>query len=74
MRKVKKKENLKLRSKGEVEGEKRKREEEKEENEAVTDKRRCEGMVSVEASEIFKSRERCGDLRRCFPGRPLGQS
>ena len=33
--------------------EKKNREEEKEENETVTVKKRCEGFVSVEASEIF---------------------
>ena len=49
MRKVKKKEKLKPREK---EKKKRKREEEKEENETVTVKRRCEGLVSVEAIEI----------------------
>ena len=37
---------------GEVEGEKRKRKEEKEENETGTVKKRCEGLVSVEAFEI----------------------
>ena len=51
--------------KGEVEGEKRKREEEKEENETVTVKRRCEGLVSVEAFDIFGQEggvESCGDV------------
>ena len=51
--------------KGEEEGEKRKREEEKEENETVTGKRRCEGLVSVEAFEIFCQEgdvESCGDV------------
>ena len=38
-------------------GEKRIREEEKEENESVTVKRRCEGLVSVEAFEIFSQME-----------------
>ena len=46
-------------------GEKRKRVEEKEENEMETVKRRCEGLVSVDAFEIFsqgRDLERCGDL------------
>ena len=54
--------------KGEVEGEKRKREGEKEDNETVTVERRCEGLVSVEAFEIFLSRGRCGDAEMC-PGK-----
>ena len=37
----------------EEKGEKRKTEEEKEENETETVRRRCEGLVSVEAFEIF---------------------
>ena len=41
---------------------KRKREEEKEENKTVRVKRRCEGFVSVEASEIFSQGE---DLKSC---------
>ena len=47
------------------EKEKREREEEKEENETVTVKRRCEGLVSVEAFEIFsqgRDVESFGDL------------
>ena len=51
--------------KGEEEGEKRKRKEEKEENETVTVKRRCEGLVSVEAFDIFSQEgdvESCGDV------------
>ena len=39
--------------KREEEGDKRKREEKKEENETVTVTRRCEGLVSVAAFEIF---------------------
>ena len=45
--------------------EKRKREDEKEENETPTVKRRCEGIVSVEAFEIYSQGgdvESCGDL------------
>ena len=46
-------------------GEKRKREEEKEDYKTETVKRRCEGLVSVEAFEIFsqgEDLESCGDL------------
>ena len=46
-------------------GERRKGEEEKEENETVTVRRRCEGFVSVDASQIFgqgRDLESCGDL------------
>ena len=50
--------------------EKRNREEEKEENETGTVKRRCDGVVSVEAGfEMFISMGRCGDwtcLRTCL--------
>ena len=55
----------KAEKKGEQKGEKRKREEEKEENETVTVKRRCEGLVSVEAFDIFSQGgdvESFGDL------------
>ena len=65
MRKVKKKEKFQAEGKGEVEGEKRRREEEKEENQTVTVKRRCEGLVSVEAYENFCVEgdvESCGDV------------
>ena len=51
--------------KGEEKGEKRKRQEEKEENETGTVKRRCEGLVSVEAFEFFAQKrdsESCGDV------------
>ena len=43
----------------------RKSEEEKEENQTEGGKRRCEGCVSVDASEIFipgRDLESCGDL------------
>ena len=45
--------------------EKERREGEKEENETASVKRRCEGLVSVEAFEIFSQEgdlESCGDL------------
>ena len=51
--------------KGEEKREERKREEEKEENETETVKRRCEGLVSVEAFDIFSQGgdvESCGDV------------
>ena len=63
MRKVKKKEKLKLRKRRRRE--KRKREGEKEENETEMVKRRCEGLVSVDAFEIFSQGgdvESCGDV------------
>ena len=51
----------------------RRREGEKDEHETVTVKRRCDGLVRVEACEIFSQGgdlESCGDLS--FLGRPLG--
>ena len=54
----------------EEKGEKRKREEEKDENETVTVNRRHDGLVSVEAFEIFSQRkdlESCGDLSWRYP-------
>ena len=53
---------------GEVEGEKRKRDEEKEENETGTVKRRCRGLVSVEAFEILSQGERWW-IAEMFPGK-----
>ena len=58
--------------KGEDEGEKKRREEEKEENETGTVKRRCEGLISVEALKLLRGR--CGELRGFLLGRPFGQS
>ena len=53
MRKVKEKEKIKLREKEKKKGDKRKREEEKEKHDTGRVKRRCDGLVSVEAFEIF---------------------
>ena len=58
----------------EEKGEKRKREEVKEENETETVKRRCEGLVSVEAKEIFSEGERFGELWWVVVEGSLGQA
>ena len=65
MRTSKKERKAVAEGKGEEKGDKRKREEEKEENETATAKRRCEGLVSVEALEFLSQRgdsESCGDV------------
>ena len=72
MRKVMKKDKLKLRAKEKMKEKSRKRKEEKEENETGTVKRRCEGLISVEALKLLRGR--CGELRGFFLGRSLGQS
>ena len=73
-KKSKEESEVEAEAKGEEEGEKRKREEEFEGDATGTVERRCEGLVSVEAFEIFSQGERCGELQRCFLGTPLGQS
>ena len=64
MRKVKKKKKLKQREK-EAKGETRRKDEENKEIETGTGKRRCEGVVSVEAFEILSQggdSESCGGV------------